>query len=155
MQVVATVSRAASSPPEVSPSVIVPLVQGAGDWTGFTDQLRGEGLAVERIAEASQPFLRTVGARLRLSGGALAQPAELEVYIYGDPVQATADAARVQPDTTVRWTEPDGNVKTISFAWVAPPHFFQRERFLVIYTGADPAVLALLTNLFGPQFAGR
>ncbi len=145
-----------SSPPRIgSPSAIASPARGMGDQSGFADQLRSKGLTVEYIAEASQPFLRTVGARLRLSSGALAQPIELQAYTYDDPALAAEDAARVQPDTGVRWTERDGNVRTISFACVAPPHFFRRERVLVLYTGTDPAVLALLTDLLGAQFAGR
>jgi len=127
----------------------------AEDQTNFADRLRGEGFVVERVAEATEPFLRTVGARLRLSGGTLTQSTELQIYTYADPALAADDAARVQPDTSVKWTEPNGNVKTISFAWVAPPHFFRRERVLVLYTGTDRAVLTLLTDLLGAQFAGR
>ncbi len=41
------------------------------------------------------------------------------------------------------------------FTWVAPPHFFQEGRVLVLYAGADQTVLAALTELLGPQFAGR
>ena len=146
---------ASASPRISSPSAIASPARGMGDQSGFADQLRGKGLTVERIAEASQPFLRTFGARLRLSGGVLAQPTELQAYTYDDPALAVEDAARVQPDTSARWTEPDGNVRTISFAWAAPPHFFRRERMLVLYVGTDPAALALLTDLLGAQFAGR
>lgn len=138
-----------------SPAAAASPARGGGDQSGFADQLRGKGLTVEHIAEASEPFLRTIGARLRLSGGALAQPSELQAYTYDDPALAAEDAARVQPDTGVRWTEPDGNVRTISFAWAAPPHFFRRERVLILYTGTDPAMLTLLTELLGAQFAGR
>lgn len=144
------------APPGIgSPSAIASPARRMGDQPEFADQLRSKGLTVEHIAEASQPFLRTVGERLRLSGGPLAQPIELQVYTYDDPALAVDDAARVQPDTSVRWTEPDGNVKTISFAWAAPPHFFRRERVLALYTGTDPTVLTLLTDLLGAQFAGR
>lgn len=138
-----------------SPSASASPTRGTGDQAGFAAQLRGKGLTIEHVAEVSQPFLRAAGARLRLSGGTLAQPTEIQVYTYDDPALAADDAARVQPDTSVRWTEPDGNVKTISFAWVAPPHFFRRERVMVLYTGTDRAVLALLTDLLGAQFAGR
>ena len=38
--------------------------------------------------------------------------------------------------------------------WVAPPHFFHRERVVALYTGSDRALLTLLTEALGPQFAG-
>lgn len=121
----------------------------------FAAQLRDAGLDVTRLGEATQPFLRGTGDRLRLSGGALTAPTELTVYHYTDAAIAAEDAKRVQPDTTIKWSEPDGNVKTISYAWVAPPHFFRRDTTLVLYTGNDKAMLALLTDILGPQFAGR
>ena len=37
---------------------------------------------------------------------------------------------------------------------VAPPHFFLKERVLVIYVGKDPSVISLLGGVLGPQFAG-
>ena len=154
-QVMATVARAASPPSAGTPAARPSPTWEAGERTNFADRVRGEGFAVERVTEATEPFLRTTGVWLRLSGGALAQPARLVVYTYDDPALAAADAERVQPDTSVRWAEPDGNVKTISYAWVAPPHFFRQERVLVLYTGTDPAVLTLLTDLLGAQFAGR
>jgi hypothetical protein len=121
----------------------------------FAAQLRGKGFTVERVAEASQRFLCTYGAQLRLSGRGLTPPAELQAYIYDDPALAAANAKRVQPDTSVRWMESDGSEMLAHFAWVAPPHFFQAGRVLVLYTGTDQTVLATLAELLGPQFAGR
>jgi len=42
----------------------------------------------------------------------------------------------------------------LSGAYKGEPHFFRKERVLVLYTGEDKAVLNLLTHLLGPQFAG-
>ncbi len=121
----------------------------------FTAQLHDAGLNITSMGEATQPFLRGHGSRLRLNGGSLATPAELTIYCYTDVAIAAEDAGRVQPDTTIKWSEPDGNVKTISYAWVAPPHFFRRDTTFVLYTGNDNAVLAVLTDILGPQFAGH
>ncbi len=146
----ATATRPASPSPHIA-TPAAPVEQSA-----FAEQLRGKGFTVERVAEAWQPFLRTYGATLRLSGGGLAQPAEqLQAYVYDDPALAAADAQRVQPDTSARWTEPDGRETTATFVWVAPPHFFQEGRVFVLYAGTDQTVLAILTELLGPQFAGR
>lgn len=146
-----SVPAATSAPPPGTPSPGRP----AGDLTPFIAQLGERGVAVEQIAEAQQPFLRPIGARLRLRGGPLAGPAEIESYAYDRPATAADDAARVQPDTSARWVDPDGRVRTASFAWVGPPHFFRRGVILIVYIGADPGVLALLADLLGPQFAGR
>lgn len=129
------------SVPTITPSPGRPT----GDMTPFLAQLRSRGVAVERVAEAQQPFLRPIGARLRLNGGPLSGSVEVDSYAYDRPATAAEDAARVQPDTSARWTEPNGNVKTASLIWVAPPHFFRHDTFLVLYVGTDQALLALLT----------
>ncbi len=38
--------------------------------------------------------------------------------------------------------------------WVGPPHWFRKERLIVLYVGDDKAVLELLRELMDPQFAG-
>ncbi len=148
---------ACTTPPierAIPPTIEAPTSPKAMEES-FAARLRNAGLEVTNMGEATQPFLRGDGSRLRLSGGILAAPAELTVYRYTDAVIAAEDAGRVQPDTTIKWTEPDGNVRTISYAWVAPPHFFLRDTTLVLYTGNDNAVLTVLTDILGPQFAGR
>ena len=136
----------------VSPSAATPVGSLQG---GFAEQLRSKGLTVDIAGPVAQPFLRTPGTILRLSGGNLAQPDYIQVYEYADTATAEGDANRVQPDTSMRWTEPDGTTKTMTFAWEAPPHFYRAGRTLVIYVGADHTLTTLLTELLGPQFAGR
>jgi hypothetical protein len=38
--------------------------------------------------------------------------------------------------------------------WIEPPHFFRKERVLVLYIGSDATVLKALHDVLGPQFAG-
>lgn len=150
-----TPGPASASPPTVParPAFMTPTPVVIRE--DFEERLRRDGFTVERLSEASEPYLRVFGARLRLSGGALTQPAEIWSYSYADPALAADDASRIQPDTSIRWTEPDGRGRGMSVMWVAPPHFFHRDGVLVIYVGSDEASLALLTRLLGPQFAGR
>jgi len=123
------------------------------DHVSFVDHLRGRRLQVVPSDSVRYPFLRGPGVVLRVSGPSLAQPAELQSFWYHpaelgmDATQAAAeDAARIAPDGT-----PPGGAP----AWAGPPHFFRKEHALVLYVGDDPAMLALLTDLLGPQFAGR
>ena len=87
---------------------------------------------------------------IRLSGGSLPAPAEVQVYEYADEAAAAADAARVSPDGSHF-----GHPPTISVNWAAPPHFHRAGRLIVLYVGSDPAVLRVLEAVLGPQFAGR
>jgi hypothetical protein len=50
---------------------------------------------------------------------------------------------------------PDGNHKGMTVAWKSTPHFFQKDKLLVLYVGDDAAVLGILTELLGAQVAGR
>jgi len=39
--------------------------------------------------------------------------------------------------------------------WVDVPHFYLKERIIVLYVGDDPAIEELLESVLGSQFAGR
>ena len=123
------------------------------DHVTLVDQLRAQGLTVEPTGEVEQPFLRGRGTILRISGDAVQQPADLQSYDYNDTDFEGQGAAAAAADA--QQIGPDGNPRTAMITWVEPPHFFRKERVLVLYVGSDPAVLNVLTELLGPQFAGR
>ena len=119
------------------------------DRAGLADALRTAGLAVDDGGSLAPdvPFPNAQGGTvLRLSGGGLAESADVQVYEYANEATAFADAAQILPD---------GTLPTVIIEWVAPPHFFKAGRVIVLYVGTDPAVLDALTALLGPQFAGQ
>lgn len=126
---------------EASPEAGQPVLS---DATGLAEALRARGLTVEAVDTVRQPFLGVPGTVLVLSGGALAMPAELQVYAYPDAAAAAADAAAIGPD---------GQPATTMVTWIAPPHFYHQGPLLAIYLGDDPAALHLLTEVLGPPFA--
>lgn len=152
-------STTPATPPTARPIAAAASPTATPDPTAaqeaFAARLRGRGLTVERLSEAAQPYFRVHGARLRLSGGPLAQPVELQAFSYPEPALAAEGAARVQPDTSARWTEPDGRGRGMTSTWVATPHFFHSDGTIVVYVGDDAALLTLLADLLGPQYAGR
>jgi hypothetical protein len=116
------------------------------DQVRLIDALR-KTLTVDISGSLAQPFLHPEsGTTVRLSGAALASPADLQIFEYGSTAAAQADAHQIRADGS-------GNATTI-VDWVAPPHFFLKGRVLVIYVGSDTAVFSLLGSLLGPQFAG-
>jgi hypothetical protein len=138
--------RAGGSPPQSHGGPV-------RDHVSFVDALRAAGYTVDPVGQVRQPFLRAAGTVLRIGGGGLRGSAEVQSYNYDDRdlgtdgfAAARADADRIQPD---------GQPSTGRVAWTAPPHFFRKERLLVIYVGADPAVVRLLAVMLGPQFAGQ
>jgi hypothetical protein len=132
-----------------------PLSHGGSvrDHVSFVDGLRAAGFGVEPVGPVRQPFLRASGTVLRLSGGGLAQPAELESYNYDDADLGT-DGRRVA-EADARTIGPDGSPPGGVAAWPGPRSVFARERLLVVYLGSDPALRRVLAELIGPQIAGR
>jgi hypothetical protein len=119
----------------------------------FVDHLRAAGLIVAPVREARQPFLRVKGTTLGISGGAVKQPAEIQSFDY-DAHELGLDAAETAAADAGQ-VGPDGNPKGGRIFWAAAPHFFRKERVIVIYAGDDSALLKVLQELLGPQFAGR
>jgi hypothetical protein len=104
------------------------------------------GLQIEtEEAIAQEGFTAARITRLVVTGEALSGPADLQVYAYADTASRDANAAQITPD---------GSLPTVMILWIAPPHFFCGEDSIVLYLGEDPVMLALLTELLGPQFAG-
>jgi len=117
------------------------------DQVSLIDALRAKNLTVDISGTVSQPFLNPQsGTTVRLSGAALAAPADLQLFEYASPTAASPDAKRIGPDGR--------GTQTTRISWTAPPHFFLRGRVLALYVGNDPAVLNVLKSLLGPQIAG-
>lgn len=122
------------------------------DHVSFVDHLRAQGLTVDIVSDVEQPFLRGRGTLLRVTGGGVKEPADIQSYNYDDTELGSDGIQAVEED--VAQIGPDGNPQTTMITWVAPPHFFRAERVIVLYVGTDPAVLQVLTDALGPQFAG-
>ncbi|HVS07110.1 MAG TPA: hypothetical protein VHK65_13240 [Candidatus Dormibacteraeota bacterium] len=117
------------------------------DQVSLIDALR-KTVTVDISGTVSQPFLNPQsGTTVRLSGGPLTIPADLQLFEYGSASAASADANRIRRDGS--------GTATTQISWVAPPHFFLKGRVLALYVGGDAAVVSLLTSVLGTQFAGR
>ena len=117
------------------------------DQVSLIDTLRKD-VSVDIVSSVTQPFLHPAsGTAIRLSGGSLATPADVQLFEYGSPDAAGSDAKAIRHDGS--------GTATTSVDWVAPPHFFLKGRVLAIYVGGDPAAVSLLAGAMGPQFAGR
>src|SRR5689334_19831336 len=151
------VSTSSGQQGEPNAQVGAPLASSHGglikDHVSFVDALRGQGLTVDIIGDVEQPFLRAKGTRLRISGGSLKQPIDVQSYNYDDTDLGTDGRAAVRADAEQLGA--NGMPKTATVKWNAPPHWFQAERVIVLYLGDDSAALSLLTSLLGSQFAGQ
>jgi hypothetical protein len=122
------------------------------DHVSFVDTLRAAGYAVSPIGDVQQPFLRPRGTLLRISGGDLTAPAEVQSFNYDDRDLGTDGLAAAQADAAQ--IQPDGQPKNARVTWSGPPHFFHTDRSIVLFVGSDPPLLRELEALLGPQFAG-
>jgi hypothetical protein len=71
---------------------------------------------------------------------------EVRLYVF-DSEQTRLAAAR-----TIDANDPS-HIGTSIVEWFGNPRFWQRDRILVLYIGADASTDALLTSVFGPPFA--
>ncbi len=123
------------------------------DHVSFIDKLRNKGCTVTFPGIVQQPFLRGSGTIVQVSGCMLAQSAELQSFWYHTDDLHTDGLRAAEEDA--RGIDATGQPSGMVVEWAAPPHFFRKERAFVLFLGDDPALLALLTKLLGPQFAGR
>ncbi len=123
------------------------------DHVSLVDTLRAQGVTVEPMSQVEQPFLRAKGTVLMLSGGTLKQSGEIQSFNYDDTDLGTNGIKAAEEDASN--IQPDGNTRTMMIEWIAPPHFFRKERVIVIYVGSDASTLALLKQVLGAQFAGK
>jgi len=72
---------------------------------------------------------------------------DVQVFQYADAAAVEAEAAPIARDGMT--------VGTKKIFWVGAPHFFKKEKLLVLYVGDNPKVLKALAALLGRQFAGQ
>jgi len=123
------------------------------DLSGFIEAVEAKSLEAKRVGAIHQDFFRAEGTTLRISGGLFSVPAELQLFEYDDKTFGKEGLKTAAEDA--RQIEPTGDPRTMRVRWIDPPHFFHKNRLIVLYLGSDTSALALLTELLGTQFAGR
>lgn len=113
--------------------------QGA-DYASFVKSLRAEKISIKREGEVDQPFFAVKGKVISLYGD------HVQIFEYPSAGKADTEAALVSPDgRTVGLTKPH---------WLGTPHFYKKEKLIVLYLGDNEKVLKALEARLGRQFAG-
>lgn len=107
--------------------------------------LDGAGVEAARAGTITQPFLSGDGHVLR------ALEETIQVFVYPDADAARREAGGISPDGSSIVGQGTATMVT----WVAAPHFFRRDRVIVLYVGEETTMLAALESVLGPPFAGR
>ncbi|MDQ3803178.1 MAG: hypothetical protein M3416_04915 [Acidobacteriota bacterium] len=115
--------------------------RGVKDLDTLAEALKAQGLNVERAGDVSQPFFSVEGHALNVDGE------NVQVFQYRTAGAAEKEAGQVSPDGS--------SVGASIMSWVGTPHFFKREKIIVLYVGDNPRVLDALRAALGVQFAGR
>jgi hypothetical protein len=106
--------------------------------TQLFNTLKNRGKKVRRKGRVEQPFLSVKGQVITIDGE------DVQVFEYRTAHRAEVDAQKVSSP----------NATSIAM-WIAPPHFFRSDRLIVLYVGTASSVLDVLSDVLGPQFAGK
>ena len=109
-------------------------------------QLKAAGATVIAGTGINQPFM-TVGGRT-----ITVNDEQIQVYEYASVSDANVQASHISPDGTSFTTVSSSSTTQVD--WVKPPHLYKARRIIVIYIGTNSAVLHLLGEVLGKQFAG-
>jgi len=113
----------------------------AVDYVSLIDNLRANNATVIPEGEIEQPFFSVTGFSIQVNGSSV------QVFEYNTAEDAEADASFVSSDGS--------SIGTSMPFWVDDPHFYYKEKIIVLYVGDDPTIEELLESVLGSQFAGR
>jgi hypothetical protein len=135
---VETAAAGAINTAEASTAVQTAVVQ---DLSTLMAALQASGLTVETGASVTQPFFTVQGQTLTINGQ------DVQVFAYDTAQARDADAAQISADASTI-----GNNMP---SWTSDPHFYKLGNMILLYVGQDQKILDILSNVLGPQFAGR
>lgn len=126
------------------------------DYGILVDRLREAGATVEEAGEtelpgAGEPIFSVTSKIIKVNGE------NVPVLEYSDEAAAEAETKFVSRDGFDLRRPP--NSENEGFAahvdWIAPPHWYQSGKIIVLYVGQNEKIMNLLEDLLGTQFAGE
>lgn len=121
---------------------VPPIVSHGGeivDYVSLIDNLRIH-VIVDPEGQIEQPFFSVTGFLIQVNGQSV------QVFEYDSAEDANTDASLVSPDGT--------SIGTSMPFWIDTPHFYHKEKIIVLYVGSDQTITELLESTLGKQFAG-
>ncbi len=113
-----------------------------GTVDALVRSLEQQGATVSRSGSfqpSSHPYFSVAGEGLKVNGE------DTTVFAYPGVDRAAADAAKVSPTgSTIGQTQ---------ISWMDAPHFYKRDRLIILYVGHSADMLKLLEAVLGPPFA--
>ena len=104
--------------------------------------LEQQGATVTRsgsVPLSSHPYFSVAGEGLTVNG------VDVTVFAYSSNDRAAADAAKVSPTGS--------SIGQTQISWIDTPHFYKRDRLILLYVGHSADLLTVLDAVVGPPFA--
>jgi hypothetical protein len=111
------------------------------DYPSLIKGLRALGVGATATGKVDQPFFSITGRMIKVHGE------DVQVFQYANAAAADAEAVPISRDGRA--------VGTRKIHWIGSPHFFKKEKLLVLYVGDNDRVLGSLEAVLGQQFAGQ
>jgi hypothetical protein len=99
------------------------------------------GTGATAVGDVDQPFFSITGRMIKVHGE------DVQVFQYANAAAADVESAPISGDGRA--------IGTRKIRWIGSPHFFKREKLLVLYVGDNGKVLGSLEAVLGRQFAGE
>lgn len=136
-------SDPAASGPAASPDGAGPPASPAGGADAAAGLVAALGEAGAEVGSTGSFVTDPIGGE---GIGLCVDGQVVNVYVFPTVEEREAVASRIDP-------EDPSNLGTAIIDWAGTPRFWQADRVLVLYLGADPAVEAGLTSVLGDPFA--
>lgn len=125
----------------------------AQDYAGLVNTLRAAGATVVEEGTVAQPLLSVSGTVLTVNGE------RVQTFEYATSAAAAADANGISADGTTAchprtWMGIPVEQQCASADFIAPIHWYESGRLIVLYVGSSASLTTLLRDALGPQFAG-
>jgi hypothetical protein len=127
------------------------------DFDYLVNDLRLSGVTVEEagamyIIDEREPVFSGAGRYIRIEG----EKGPLNIWEYSSEADALKEAKFISADgfDIRRPSGPGDEGFAGHFDWIAPPHWYQSGKIIVLYVGETPQLRILLNELLGRQFAG-
>lgn len=111
----------------------------------FISYLKNKGFSVRSGDSIEQPFFSVRGIPLTVNSH------KLQVFEYENVSQVQSEIKNISPDGDSAQTSTQNTI----ISWIDDPHFFQKDRLIVLYLGKNKEFLNLLSSILGEQKAGK
>jgi hypothetical protein len=101
-----------------------------------------QGATVNRastVPRSSYPFFSVSAELLQVNG------TDVQLFEYASAARADSDASKVSPTGSA--------IGQSQVSWMDTPHFYKRDRVIVLYVGHSADVLRMLEGVLGKPFA--